>query len=67
MKTKGLKPPVENTKNKFDMPVFSKDRTIDNNQKNNVSEKEKIMIPNLMELIDIKISNEKKFVMDTEF
>lgn len=67
MKSKGIKPPPETMKNKFDMPDFSKlDHKSDTTKSTSLTNEKELqkIIPSL---IEFKISNEKKFVIDTEF
>lgn len=65
MKAKGIKPPQETMKNKFDTPVFKTNKVSETVPKMNSFDGERpTLAPNLVE---IKISNERRFVMDTEF
>lgn len=63
MKTKGLNIPQENLKNKFDNPLEALKEKIDVKKLSSTTA-DKTIIPSI---IETKMSNEKRFVMDTEF
>jgi len=65
MKAKGIKPPQETMKNKFDTPVFNTNKVSETVPKQNSFNGERPTLAT--NLVEIKISNERRFVMDTEF
>ena len=63
MKQKGIKPPPETLKNKLDNPMIAiKDKGESTLKNNNIPESIK-----LYSNMEVKMSNEKRFVMETEF